>query len=141
MRDTGTPRFNHPIEPQPCEATLTIATEIAFRQNEAVSSLRAALREVSDLKSALDEHAIVAITDPKGAITYANDKFCALSKYSRDKLLGQNHRIINSGYHPREFFSEMSKTVANEKVWRGKYAIAPGWLDLLGRHDHCSVLG
>ena len=90
------------------------------RVNERTAELLAANASLVDFKHALDEHAIVAITDPDGAITYANDRFCEISKYSREELVGQTHRIVNSGYHPPKFFQNLWETINSGRTWKGE---------------------
>jgi PAS domain S-box-containing protein len=76
--------------------------------------------ETSYYKYAIDESSIVAITDQKGMIKHVNDNFCKISKYTSDELLGQDHKIINSGYHPKEFIRDIWVTIANGRIWRGE---------------------
>ena len=82
--------------------------------------VKMALDELSHQQYALDQHSIVAVTDIKGTITYVNERFCHISGYDKDELLDNNHRILNSGYHPISFFKDMYKVIVKGKVWHGE---------------------
>ncbi len=84
------------------------------------SRLRQSIKELSDIKLALDQAAILAITDANGVITYVNNKFCELSQYSRKELLGNTHKLVNSGYHSGDFFANLWGTITRGNIWKGE---------------------
>ncbi len=100
-------------------AQLAVTRDVTERKR-AEQKILASLKEVSDLKSALDAAAIVDVTDAQGIITAVNDQWCAISQYSRAELLGQSHRLVNSGHHPTEFFATLWQTITQGKIWKGE---------------------
>ncbi len=78
------------------------------------------IRELDLQKRALDEHSILAITDNKGVINYVNDKFCKMTKYSREELIGKTYRVVNSGLHPKSFYEDFWQTITSGEVWQGE---------------------
>jgi len=100
---------------------LPIAAE-RFERNAATgkTSLRSAEKDFTDYLAALDAHVIVAVTDANGVITWASDKFCKTSQYSREELYGNTHVIVNSGHHPKRFFVDVWETITRGSVWQGE---------------------
>jgi PAS domain S-box-containing protein len=110
-----------------------ITRDITGRK-ETEEALRRSLRELANIKFALDEAAIVAMADEKGMITYANDKFCEVSGYSREEFLSQDRRIVDTYYHPEALVDDVWRTITRGEVWRGeiKHPVRDGthfWLD------------
>lgn len=107
--------------------TLTIGWQVKRRMGGLIGGLQNAqdklassLRALNYQKVAIDEHAIVSIADPAGFITYANEKFCEVSQYTMDELVGHNHNILNSHYHTRNFFKSMWQAISSGQAWHGE---------------------
>ena len=112
--------FGKPRQYMAIRADITERKLAEAAAKQSLAARESAIKELADQKFALDQHAIVAVTDVQGTITYVNEKFCTISQYSKQELIGQNHRILNSSHHPKEFFQEMYHAIANGEVWRGE---------------------
>ena len=99
---------------------LTAVAYVLLRLRRTATKLRRTVTDLNYQKFAMDQHAIVSISDRTGKITYANQKFCDISGYSKAELIGQNHRIIKSDRHPPEFFNDMWRTIAHGRTWHGQ---------------------
>lgn len=89
-------------------------------ENISSDKLKSALTALQKQQFALDQHAIVSVADSSGTIIYVNEKFCEISKYGSAELIGQNHRIVNSGLHTLAFFQNMWSTITSGHVWHGE---------------------
>jgi PAS domain S-box-containing protein len=99
---------------------ITTQKNFELHSNKLQDELKLTQKQLVDYKFAFDQHAIVAITNPNGDITFANQKFCDISGYELEELLGRNHRVLNSGTHPKAFFVEMYQEIVNGKIWHGE---------------------
>ena len=109
-----------PVEPDYLVATISSRVSRARTLNSINRDLFKALRELENQQFALDQHAIVSITNINGTIIYVNNKLCEISGYTRAELIGKDHSILNSGFHDREFFQELWSTIKQGKVWQGE---------------------
>lgn len=100
-------------------AILSLIEDITDRK-KMESALKESQKSLADVYFALNESSIVAITNQRGIIEFVNDKFCEISKYSREELIGKDHRILNSGYHAKDFFKQMWRTIGSGQTWKGE---------------------
>jgi PAS domain S-box-containing protein len=118
-RDTALQEAKDGLERRVEQRTAELQREVQERI-QAEEQLQKSLKELEDLKFALDQHCIVARTDARGVITSVNEKFCTVSKYAPEELIGQTHKIVNSGHHARKFFDELWETISSGQTWRGE---------------------
>jgi PAS domain S-box-containing protein len=140
-RDTRLKEAKDNLELRVEARTKELQLEVTERK-QAEEKLQASLKELEDFKFALDQHCIVSRTDPDGVITFVNEKFCARSGYSPEELIGKTHRIVNSGYHPNEFFTEFQSPFTAEKLHAVKALVPDGTIVHVQRADsegnaHC----
>ena len=118
-RDTALQEAKEDLELRVQVRTQELQREVNERK-QAEERLQASLKELEDFKFALDQHCNVSRTDPQGIITFVNENFCAISKYSSAEMIGKTHRILNSGHHPKEFFAELWRTIKSGRSWKGE---------------------
>lgn len=116
----GDDYLTKPIEPGYLVATVISRVNRARTLSNMETNLLSAMRELENQHSALDKHAIVSITDVDGNITYVNEKFCEISGYNRDDLIGKNHNILKSDFHDAAFYNAIWKTLSNKEIWQGE---------------------
>ncbi|HEV2197890.1 MAG TPA: response regulator [Candidatus Acidoferrum sp.] len=118
-RDTKLKEINDDLELRVQARTKELQLEVEQRK-QTEHRLQASLKELEDFKFALDQHCNVSRTDPEGFITFVNENFCAVSKYSPEEMLGNTHRTVTSGRHPREFFAQLWRTIKGGQCWKGE---------------------
>ena len=109
-----------PIDPRILIRTVEARAERTRSHNRSYTELRQTVNVLEQFKIALDQHAIVSVADRDGKIIYANPRFCEISGYRPDELIGRNHNILNSGFHDRQFFSDMWQTITAGRTWKGE---------------------
>ena len=117
-KETGQPDSAQPEDD--LEGLINVVSALVAYRQHGQQAIRQARQALENQKFALDQHAIVSITDRYGNISYANDKFCEISGFSREELIGRNHNLVNSGLHSPAFFAEMWRTIRAGKVWTGE---------------------
>ena len=83
-------------------------------------ALNTSLAKIKDLQLALDQHALVSVTDADGKIIHVNERFCQVSQYTQEELMGKDHRLLNSGYHPKEYFEDLWQNIIQGRTWKGE---------------------